>query len=162
MTLRVVLSALVAAGAAYFLNRLSRRLVGRGAVVFVAPGLEESFKTGAALVAGAPVLAAHLAFGGLEAVYDLLAGPGRAGKRPPGASASVAAEALAATSRPWARPDWRRVAAAAAGLGGHALFGSVTVATALALGSWPAGVGVAYLLHVGWNALVMGRVRTRR
>ncbi len=148
MTLSVIVSALVAAGAAYICNRLARRSVGTVAVVFVAPGLEESFKTGTALLLGAPVLLSHIAFGLLEAAYDLFA-------RRRAARGPAPAPAAAGASGPW------RLGAALAGLGGHALFGALTVAVSAALGSWALGVGAAYLVHVGWNALVMGRVRTQ-
>ncbi len=132
--LLTVSSAVAAVVAAYVCNRLSRTRVGRRAIVLVAPGLEESFKTGAALLLGAPVFGVHVAFGGLEAVYDLVTGTGAG----------------------------RRVGAAAAGLAGHTLFGALTVAAAEASGSWPLGVAAAYFVHVGWNALVMSRARPNR
>ncbi len=140
------LAALAAAGAAYLGNRFARRFVGTAAIVLLAPGLEESLKTGAALLLGAPVLAAHLAFGGLEAAYDLFVGwrvrRGRHGELAGLFSA-------------------RRAGAAVSGFLGHALFGALTVAVAGASASWPLGVAAAYLVHVGWNALVMGKVGQR-
>jgi len=145
---KTAFAAFAAAGAAYLGNRFARRFVGKVAIVFMAPGLEESFKTGAALLLGAPVLATHLAFGGLEAVYDLFAGWRARRARAP---ATAGAGLLTA----------RRAGAAVAGLLGHALFGALTVAVATASASWPLGVGAAYLIHVGWNALVMGRVGTK-
>jgi hypothetical protein len=144
--LKIAVAATVAAAVAYAGNRLARAVAGRAAVVFVAPGLEETLKTGAALALGAPVLAAHLAFGGLEAAYDLMAGA-RGGRAGPGSSSASAV----ATGH--------RLGAALAGLLGHTLFGALTVVVAGATGGfWPAGVGAAYLVHVGWNALVMGKV----
>ncbi|MEW6032500.1 MAG: hypothetical protein AB1645_06435 [Bacillota bacterium] len=160
MSLPVVVSALAAAGAAYVLNRLSRRLFGGSTVVFVTPGLEESFKTGTALLAGAPVLATHIAFGAIEALYDLApraavpAGPGSGTAGPETAGPDAAA--------PEAAGPARRVGAALAGLAGHTLFGTVTLAGAGLTGSWALGVAGAYLLHVGWNALVTGKAGTRR
>jgi len=136
-------AALLAAALAYATNRSAQALGGRTAVVFVAPALEESLKTGAALLVGAPVLWTHLCFGLIEALYDVASpasGPGRS----------------------------RALGAAAAGLAGHALFGAVTVAGAAAvavtgsLAAWAPGVVLAYLVHVGWNGLVMGRVTPRR
>jgi len=156
LPLRIILAALVAAGVAYLGNRLSRSLADRVAVVFVAPGLEETLKTGAALTLGAPVVVTHVVFGGIEAAYDLLAGalaPGVAARagRGPARPRPVAAVAFG-----------RRAGAALAGLVGHALFGVLTVAVARAAGWWPAGVGAAYVAHVGWNALVMGKVAPGR
>lgn len=139
MIVSALLSITAASGAAvlaYVTNRLSRTRGGGRTVVLVAPGLEESFKTGAALVVGAPVLATHVAFGWLEALYDLFAGRRSGSRAGPG----------------------RRAAAALCSLVGHALFGAVTCAVHAATGHWPAGVAAAYLLHMGWNALVMGRV----
>jgi len=54
------------------------------------------------------------------------------------------------------------VAAALAGWGAHTLFGTVTVLVYDISGYWPAGVAAAYLLHVGWNALVTGKVDAGR
>lgn len=138
MTLRVVVAAAAAAGLAYLFNRLARAPLGRVSIVVLAPGLEETFKTGAALLAGAPVLATHVAFGAIEAGYDLLV-----------------------TVSPRENLG-RRVAAAVAGLGGHALFGALTVAGHALTGVWPIGVVMAYLLHVAWNALVTGKVGRKR
>jgi hypothetical protein len=157
LTIPILTSALAAAIAAYIFNRVSRRLAGRTTVVFIAPGLEESFKTGAALLTGAPVLVTHIVFGAIEAVYDLVAPP------PGGRAAGALAERQAVG---WAGPavtdqGMRRAGAAAASLGGHALFGSVTLVVAGMAGSWPVGVAAAYGLHVGWNALVTGKVRAR-
>lgn len=138
MILPVLFSALAAALATYVFNRASRRLTGRATVVFMAPGFEESFKTGAALLAGAPVLATHLVFGLIEGVYDLtVPGP----RRDPQTAIG------------------RRVGAAVASLGAHALFGAVTLVIADLTYSWPAGVAAAYGIHVGYNALVAGKVR---
>ncbi|RJQ04493.1 MAG: hypothetical protein C4551_10675 [Bacillota bacterium] len=147
---RVLLAAVSAAGLSYACNRLSRSRAGGGAVVFVAPGLEESFKTGAALLVGAPVLLTHVVFGGLEALYDLGLGAGRAQPHAPTAATGAGPG-----------PTGRHAGAAVAGLVGHALFGALTVAVAAAWGWWPLGVGVAYLAHVAWNALVMGRASRR-
>ena len=138
MTLPVLLSALAAALAAYVFNRISRLLAGRTTVIFIAPGFEESFKTGAALLTGAPVLVTHLVFGVIEALYDLtVPHPYRSGKAPRG----------------------RRTGAAVTSLGAHTLFGAVTLVVANLTYSWPVGVVAAYGLHVGWNALVTGKVR---
>jgi len=145
VTLRVLFSALMAAAAAYGSNYLTRGLLGRSTIVFVAPGLEESFKTAAALLTGAPVLPTHIAFGALEALYDIRSTGGRPVRRAP-------AGALRNLSG--------RVGAGLASLLGHALFGAVTATVYELSGSWPFGVGAAYLLHVGWNALVIGRVDT--
>jgi hypothetical protein len=145
VVLRVAVAALAAAAGAYAGNRLFRGLLGQRAVILIAPGLEEALKTGLALLLGAPVLVAHVSFGLLEALYDLTTGRDRRGSR--------------------------RAAAALSGLGGHTLFGALTVAVAGTLTGavsvipqpdWLAGSAVAYLAHVGWNALVMGRVKTNR
>jgi len=144
VAVRVAVAALAAAAGAYAGNRIFRGRLGPRAIVLIAPGFEEALKTGLALLLGAPVLVSHVSFGLLEAVYDLTAGRDRRGSR--------------------------RVAAALSGLGGHTLFGALTVAVAgtltgagsLGAPAWVAGSAVAYLVHVGWNALVMGRVRTTR
>jgi len=147
VSLRVVLSALAAAILAYASNWLTRGLMGRSTVVFVAPGLEESFKTTAALVAGAPVLPTHIAFGLVEALHDLRASNAAAAGGGPRAGEG---------------PVPNRAGAALASVLGHALFGAVTVTAQEVSGSWPIGVGAAYLLHVGWNALVTARVGRSR
>lgn len=138
MTLEAALSGIIAALLAYLFNRLARGPLGRISIVVLAPGLEETFKTGTALGLGAPVLATHVAFGLVEAGYDLVV-----------------------TGRNQTHPS-RRVAAAAVGLGGHALFGATTLAGYVLTGLWPVGVVAAYLLHMTWNSLVIGKVGRRR
>lgn len=93
-------------------------------VVFLAPAVEESAKTGFAVLLGSPVWLAHLAFGFLEALWDVLGG-GRRG-----------------------------IYAGMAGLAGHAFFGLAAFFLLQAGGALWLAVAGAYLLHVGWNALI--------
>jgi len=66
---------LVAAMLAYVINRLGIRITGVRGIIFFVPLVEETAKTFSAYYLNAPILATHLVFGLLEAVYDLATSP---------------------------------------------------------------------------------------
>lgn len=77
-------SGLGAAALAYLINRFALSRLGGQAVWLAIPALEESLKTGMALLAGASLPGTHLAFGVVEAVYEV------SGRRPSPAAAGLA------------------------------------------------------------------------
>ena len=66
-----LLAGLIAATAAYSVNRLLVRRFGIQVIVFITPILEEGLKTGAAYFFQTSILSVHLLFGMIEGIYDL-------------------------------------------------------------------------------------------
>lgn len=71
-----VLAGLLAALVAWPLNGLVMRAAGSRGIIWLAPSVEETAKTGLALLLGAYIPFTHLVFGLVEALWDA-AGPGR-------------------------------------------------------------------------------------
>jgi hypothetical protein len=66
-----IAAAIIAAAAAWLLNRLAVDYLGDRSIAWVVPLVEEGCKTGAALWLGAPLLLTHGAFGMVEAWLDI-------------------------------------------------------------------------------------------
>ena len=109
-------------------NRWAVRGGDRVAVAILVPLVEESAKTGAALIIGAPILATHITFGLIEAGYDVI------------------------------KPSRFGLLAGFVGLAGHLAFGLTAGSVYGRLGSGPAAVAAATLLHVFFNAFIIGRL----
>lgn len=75
---------LAAAAVAYVINWVALRRLGRDALWLAVPAIEETLKSSLPALLGAPLLAAHVAFGLVEAVYEL------AGQRPSHTAAGLA------------------------------------------------------------------------
>ncbi|MDP2873281.1 MAG: hypothetical protein Q8P31_12190 [Bacillota bacterium] len=75
---------LAAAAVAYLINRSALRRLGGRALWLAIPVLEETFKTGLAILAGASVVSTHAVFGAVEAVYEV------SGRRPSVTAAGLA------------------------------------------------------------------------
>lgn len=120
-----VLGGGLAAAVVYGLNRRAARVMGEKAITVAGPAIEELAKTLASVLLGAPLVETHLAFGVIEAVYDMSQGT-RAG-----------APAVILST------------------GGHTLFGIVTYMVTLWSGSWQAGTIAAVFAHAIWNRTIL-------
>ncbi|MHB0884389.1 MAG: hypothetical protein ACYC6V_08105 [Bacillota bacterium] len=109
-------------------NRWAVRGGDRAAVAALVPLVEETAKTGAALIIGAPILATHVVFGLIEAGYDV-------SKRSPFG-----------------------LLAGFVGLVGHLGFGLTAGWVYGRFGSGPAAVAAATLVHIFFNAAIIGRL----
>lgn len=109
-------------------NRWAVRGGGRTAVAVLVPLVEETAKTGSALVIGAPILATHVVFGLIEAAYDII------------------------------KPSRFGLLAGFVGLVGHLAFGLTAGLVYGCYRSGPATVAAATLVHTVFNAVVVGRL----
>ena len=116
------------------------------------PGVEETAKTGFALAMAAPVLAVHLGFGAVEAVYDASAwlwhGPDPDPEPDPGPGREGEPASLSA----------RGLAAGAMSLLSHAAFGVVTQAVLTVTLEPLFAVAAAVLAHAAWNLAIVALV----
>lgn len=146
--LRSLLASVLASGAAFLFNRAASRGGRPGPLLafVLGPGVEETAKTGFALAMAAPVLAVHLGFGAVEAVYDASAwlwhGPDPE-PGPEGEPASLSARGLAA---------------GAMSLLSHAAFGVVTQAVLTVTLEPLFAVAAAVLAHAAWNLAIVALV----
>jgi len=107
---------------------LNRLLVAKGgdeAVIWLIPPLEESLKTGIALLLWAAVPPAHGVFGLLEAVHDY-----------------------------WASPRWG-LWAGLSSIISHFFLGWGTVFCYSIIPSWIMAVGAIAIIHAFWNFLII-------
>lgn len=118
-------AALLAAGFAFIINRWGIRKFGFAEVVWIGPVIEELGKTGIAIVVGAGVVAVHMFFGVLEAIFDIWTGTPH------------------------------RYAAALISVAGHSAFGYMTIWGHASVSSWWGGVLVGIVAHVFWNSYVI-------
>lgn len=118
-------AALLAAGAAFLINRGGIRKFGIAEVVWIGPVIEELGKTGIAMILGASIVPAHAFFGVLEAIWDLWAGTAN------------------------------RYTAAFISIFGHSVFGYVTMWGYAYFSSWWGGVITGIAAHVFWNSYVV-------
>lgn len=120
------------AGLSFLLNKTLLKLVGIKTVITYSPVIEESAKTLPAFYLGADVLATHILFGLIEAVYDAMAG------------------------------GENRYRAAGCSLAGHALFGALTVTFLfLSQNVWLALLG-GMTAHLLWNVAMLRRAQQKR
>lgn len=119
---RSLISGGMAALISYYLSSKALKVAGEKAIVYISPILEETFKTGFALLLAGNILFAHVTFGVAEAVYDIWTNKG-------------------------AIAYWAGVASIVS----HGVFGMVTQYFIYRTGSNLIGIGAAILLHVAWN-----------
>ncbi|MGE5484182.1 MAG: hypothetical protein ACM3X4_04065 [Ignavibacteriales bacterium] len=126
----VAVAVLISVATAFFTNRLLARALGEKRTALAAPFTEEIAKTVPAVLLHCSILATHVLFGLVEAVYDL----NRSAEGGP--------------------------AAAIASLGGHAVVGGATAWVAANTGSIALALGAGIVLHLAWNLMVTGGVRS--
>lgn len=113
------------AGLSFILNRLLLKYVGRVTVISCSPLVEEGAKTLLAFYLGADIVVTHVTFGVLEAVYD------------------------------WTNSQNDGVKAAFFSIGGHSMFGMLTLmALAVTQSIW-LGLGSGLAAHLLWNVTVI-------
>ncbi len=115
---------------AFAVNRTFARTAGENRAALAAPFTEEIAKTVPAVLLNCPIFATHLLFGVAESVYDLNRSPGE------GAAAAVAS------------------------LGGHAAAGGATAWTLANTGSLALALAAGVALHLAWNLIVTGGIRS--
>jgi hypothetical protein len=120
-----VWAGLLAAAGAWVLNRLVVRLYGETAIFKLIPWLEETLKTGSALLTGADLVLTHSVFGLAEALHDYLVSP-----------------------------RWG-LAAGLVGVISHWFYGWVTGVLYGYTGSWLVSVFLTGAIHMGWNYLMV-------
>jgi hypothetical protein len=113
------------AALSFLLNKTFVKWIGLKTVITVSPLLEEATKTLFAYYLGADILAAHITFGLVEACYD------------------------------WVQNERTGVKAAWFSLGGHSLFGAVTVLLLAVSGSIGLALAGGVVAHLIWNATVI-------
>lgn len=122
-----VISGLAAAILSYIINTKALKLLGPKAIIYVAPIIEESLKTGLAVIFGGSIIVAHMTFGIVEAIYDFFNNRG--------SSAFFAGMAGALS---------------------HTLFGVITILSFRCSGSIITAMIFAIAVHMLWNRLVTG------
>ena len=126
-----VTAGLVAALAAYVINRILIIKTGNKAIAGIIPFVEELLKSGVPYLLGEPIYVAHAVFGLSEAVYEIVTG--RATESRSGAVLSLLS---------------------------HTLFGLLTMYLFSLSGSFLAAVLAVSVVHGLWNNLVV-QVYTR-
>jgi hypothetical protein len=109
----------------FLLNRLLLRYIGIGVVISYSPVLEEAAKTLLAHYLGADILVTHITFGIVEAAYD------------------------------WWQNEQSGTRAAWLSIGGHSLFGLLTVGGLYLTGSIWLGLAGGVLAHIIWNVTMI-------
>lgn len=118
------------ASLSFLVNRRLVKWFGPRVVISAGPAFEEAAKTVPAYLLSADILLTHLVFGIIEAGYD------------------------------YKTSERHKLAAAAASIAGHTLFGVVTVYMLKVSGSLGLSFLCAYIVHVCWNvAAVLLNVR---
>ncbi len=124
-----MIAGVLAAGAAYVVNLVASRFVGRYSVVFVAPLVEEFLKTYLAVFLRGDIVLSHTAFGVAEGVWDYF----NAGKK-----ANARSAALSVITH---------------GLLGYGTFKACAYVDIIY------AVALAALMHSVWNIIMMGGKR---
>lgn len=125
--MRSIAAGVLAAAAAYFLNRIIITEAGNKGIVSLIPIVEEVLKSLAAVYLGGALVTAHLIFGAIEACYEILGAKGLKGVM--GGFSSLAA---------------------------HGALGLITSGVFLLTNSLWLGIGAASVLHSLWNRLITG------
>lgn len=123
---------ILAAAAAWQVNKIIVRYWGDGGTIWITPGVEEVLKTGGAFILGADVILTHGLFGAIEAVYDLKTA------RRKGPSAALAS------------------------LLGHLVFGAAANAGFVFYQSLWAALIYGTMGHLAWNILVSLLAKKKR
>ncbi|QJW47461.1 hypothetical protein HA075_17775 [bacterium BFN5] len=113
------------AALSFLLNRMLIKQIGLQTMITASPALEEGTKTLLAFFLGADVLAAHVTFGVVEACYD------------------------------WYQNGRSGLKAALFSIGGHSLFGAVTILLLAVSDSIWLALATGILAHVIWNVTVI-------
>ena len=115
------------AGLSFLLNKLLLKYIGMKVIISYSPILEELSKTLCSYYFAADILATHMIFGMLEALYD------------------------------WLKRENRERGAIAALLSmiGHTLFGTVTIGIFNVSGSVLLGIAAASFVHLLWNVTLI-------
>lgn len=119
------LTGIVAAGAAWVINRALVKIFGESSVVFMIPVSEELIKTGVSILLKASLAETHGVFGFIEAVHDVL------------------------FSRRYG------VLAGFMSIIAHGFFGFFTANVFNMTGRWLVAIPAAALLHMCWNYLMV-------
>ncbi|ATW26987.1 hypothetical protein [Candidatus Formimonas warabiya] len=123
---------ILAAVAAWQLNKIIVRFWGEWGTIWITPAVEETVKTTGAFVLGADLILTHGFFGAIEALYDLK------------------------TSRR------RGFSAALASLLGHLVFGMAAQGAWTVYGSLFAAVAFGTMGHLAWNVLISMLTKRKR
>lgn len=127
-----MLSGTLAAVLAWLFNSFLIARWGKEAIWLAAPLVEESLKTGLALLLGTSLFISHLLFGLAEGIFDVL------------------------------RPGRDDLPAGISGLISHGVYGWLTQTVWLASGNIWLGVAAALVVHMLWNAAVVLLARRRQ
>lgn len=127
-----ILAGVLAAAVSWVGNRTVLHIMGTKVIVVAAPLLEETAKSGAAVLTGSSLVLTHGVFGLVEAIYD------------------------AWSSWP------RGFSAALASLAGHVFYGCVAYFTWQKQGVFWSAVMSGYTVHMLWNLTVMKFIVRRR
>ena len=117
-----ILAGIIAALFSYIFNKLVLKKLGNIGIIIAVPLIEESSKTIFAIILNTGLIAAHLVFGIIEGIYDIINSSENTGK--------------------WA---------ALVSLASHSIFGIATHLTIKAGYPVYWGISLAWLLHSGWN-----------
>lgn len=116
---------MLTASFSFLANRALLKYIGPEVIITYSPMLEEASKTLLSFFLAADIIAAHLTFGLLEAIYD------------------------------WHNSPQNRFLAAAASLLGHGAFGMVTIVLLFLSGSIWVGLAGGTIAHLFWNRTVI-------
>lgn len=117
--------AVLMAGLSFLLNRLFLRYIGPVTVISLGPVIEEAAKTLFAYYLKADLIAVHVVFGAIEAIYD------------------------------WYQDGGRKLAAPALSIAGHSLFGMATAGVLGMTGSIWLGLATGIVLHLIYNVTMI-------
>lgn len=113
------------AALSFLLNRMLVKQIGLKTVITASPVIEEGTKTLLAFFLGADILAAHVTFGVVEACYD------------------------------WHQNGRTGMKAALFSIGGHSVFGIVTILLLSISGSIGLALAAGIVAHIIWNVTVI-------
>lgn len=116
---------MLTASLSFLMNRALLKMVGPQVIISFSPILEEAAKTLLSYYLGADILAAHVTFGVLEAIYD------------------------------WLHSEDDKFRAAMFSVAGHGAFGAVTVMLLFLSGSIGLGLCGGMVAHLAWNKAVV-------
>ena len=120
------------ASLSFMINRRLVRSIGPNVVIGLGPLLEEAAKTLPAYLLNADILLVHVLFGLLEALYDCQ------------------------------QSERHKIGAALASLGGHSLFGLVSVGFLSLTGVVWVGLAGGYIVHLVWNVFAVNFFSVRK
>ncbi len=122
---------LLMAALSFLINRALLKYVGLRAIIGLGPATEETAKTMLAYYLQADILLTHVIFGLIEAVYD------------------------------WACYHGSGRTAALLSIGGHSIFGLLTVSIFHLSGKIWLGLAGGIVIHMAWNAVIIKKIGIR-